>query len=204
MIWEMPRLLKKTTRLRLTLFAVVALIAVERVLSDLSVFSIFTFDQTSGLGSAYNSSKWNSTGTTGRKFLNISTILYGFNPTHIIGFSTSSTGAFACAAALRCSARCSAHSARTRAWSLRVRTPVGRVFCGDLLVETMMRLVAADLFLWCFYSSTRAQQVSCGGITVLTSTKKKVRRVLARKSLPRTPSTFSDQIGNNSKKERVK
>jgi hypothetical protein len=57
MIWEMPRLLKKTTRLRLTLFAVVALIAVERVLSDLSVFSIFTFDQTSGLGSAYNSSK---------------------------------------------------------------------------------------------------------------------------------------------------
>jgi hypothetical protein len=30
----------------------------------------------------------------------------------------------------------------------------------------------------------RAQQVSCGKITVLTSTKKKVRRVLARKSLP--------------------
>jgi len=28
--------------------------------------------------------------------------------------------------------------------------------------------------------------LSCGGITVLTSTKKKVRRVLARKSLPRT------------------
>ncbi len=40
--------------------------------------------------------------------------------------------------------------------------------------------------------------LSCGGITVLTSTKKKVRRVLARKSLPRTnqnsPSAFSHQI----------
>jgi hypothetical protein len=55
---------------------------------------------------------------------------------------------------------------------------------------------------------TRAQQVSCGEITVLTSTKKKVRRVLARKSLPRTnqnsPSVFSHQIRNNSKKDKTK
>ena len=55
---------------------------------------------------------------------------------------------------------------------------------------------------------TRAQQVSCGEITVLTSTKKKVRRVLARKSLPRTnqnsPSAFSHQIRNNSKKDKTK
>ena len=54
----------------------------------------------------------------------------------------------------------------------------------------------------------RAQQVSCGEITVLTSTKKKVRRVLARKSLPRTnqnsPSAFSHQIRNNSKKDKTK
>ena len=54
----------------------------------------------------------------------------------------------------------------------------------------------------------RAQQVSCGKITVLTSTKKKVRRVLARKSLPRTnqnsPSAFSHQIRNNSKKDKTK
>jgi len=53
----------------------------------------------------------------------------------------------------------------------------------------------------------RAQQVSCGEITVLTSTKKKVRRVLARKSLPRTnqnsPSAFSHQI-RNSKKDKKK
>ena len=69
-------------------------------------------------------------------------------------------------------------------------------------------VVAADLFLWCFYSSLHAQQVSCGGITVLTSTKKKVRRVLARKSLPQTnqnsPSAFSHQIRNNSKKDKTK
>jgi len=74
MVGEKPRLLKKTTRLRPTLFAVVALIAVERRLfnsllpriffafrfalnSDLSVFSTFTFDQTSELGSAFNSSE---------------------------------------------------------------------------------------------------------------------------------------------------
>jgi len=42
----------------------------------------------------------------------------------------------------------------------------------------------------------------------LTSTKKKVRRVLARKSLPRTkqnsPSAFSHQIRNNSKKDKTK
>ena len=54
----------------------------------------------------------------------------------------------------------------------------------------------------------RAQQVSCGEITILTSTKKKVRRVLARKSLPRTnqnsPSAFSHQIRNNSKKDKTK
>jgi hypothetical protein len=54
----------------------------------------------------------------------------------------------------------------------------------------------------------RAQQVSCGENTVLTSTKKKVRRVLARKSLPRTNqnshSAFSDQIRNNSKKDKTK
>jgi hypothetical protein len=52
----------------------------------------------------------------------------------------------------------------------------------------------------------RAQQVSCGEITVLT--KKKVRRVLARKSLPRTnqnsPSAFSHEIRNNSKKDKTK
>jgi hypothetical protein len=62
--------------------------------------------------------------------------------------------------------------------------------------------------LWCFYSSSRAQQVTCGEITVLTSTKKKVRRVLARKSLPRTnqnsPSAFSHQIRNNSEKDKTK
>jgi len=50
-------------------------------------------------------------------------------------------------------------------------------------------------------------QVSCGGITVLTSTKKKVHRVLARKSLLRTnqksPSVFSHQIRNNSKKDKT-
>ncbi len=55
---------------------------------------------------------------------------------------------------------------------------------------------------------TCAQQVSCGEITVITSTKKKVRRVLARKSLPRTnqnsPSAFSHQIRNNSKKDKTK
>jgi hypothetical protein len=66
---------------------------------------------------------------------------------------------------------------------------------------------ARTLFLWCFYSSSRAQ-VSCGEITVLTSTKKKVRRVLARKSLPRTnqnsPSAFSHQIRNNSMKDKTK
>jgi hypothetical protein len=54
----------------------------------------------------------------------------------------------------------------------------------------------------------RTQQISCGEITVLTSTKKKVRRVLARKSLPRTnqnsPSAFSHQIRNNSKKDKTK
>ena len=54
----------------------------------------------------------------------------------------------------------------------------------------------------------RAQHVSCGEITVLTSTKKKVRRVLARKSLPQTNqnshSAFSHQIRNNSKKDKTK
>ncbi len=54
----------------------------------------------------------------------------------------------------------------------------------------------------------RAQQVSSGKITVLTSTKKKARRVLARKSLPRTNQNshlaFSHQIRNNSKKDKTK
>ena len=56
--------------------------------------------------------------------------------------------------------------------------------------------------------SSCARQVSCDGITVLTSTKKKVLRVLARKSLPRTNqnshSAFSHQIRNNSKKDKTK
>ena len=55
---------------------------------------------------------------------------------------------------------------------------------------------------------TAHNRFSCGGITVLTSTKKKVRRVLARKGLPRTnqnsPSAFSDQIRYNSKKDKTK
>ena len=85
---------------------------------------------------------------------------------------------------------------------------MGRVFfCGDLLVETMMRLLRRIFFvmflfflarttgyLWRYYSTYR--------------TKKKVRRVLARKSLPRTnqnsPSEFSDQIRNKSKKDKTK
>jgi hypothetical protein len=62
--------------------------------------------------------------------------------------------------------------------------------------------------LWCFHSSSRAHNSSCGEITVLMSTKKKVRRVLARKSLPRTnqnsPSAFSHQIRNNSKQDKTK
>ena len=65
-----------------------------------------------------------------------------------------------------------------------------------------------SLFVMFLFFLARAQQVSCGKITVLTSTKKKVRRVLARKSLPRTnqnsPSAFSHQIRNNSKKDKTK
>ena len=65
-----------------------------------------------------------------------------------------------------------------------------------------------SFFVMFLFFLARAQQVSCGKITVLTSTKKKVRRVLARKSLPRTnqnsPSAFSHQIRNNSKKDKTK
>ena len=65
-----------------------------------------------------------------------------------------------------------------------------------------------SFFVMFLFFLARAQQVSCGSITVLTSTKKKVHRVLARKSLPRTnqnsPSAFSHQIRNNSKKDKTK